>query len=199
MGYEDKGKQMKRAAVYIRISSNDQKTALQDDELPEYCQYRKWQIVETYTDVLTGSKDRRPALDRLMMDAHRRKFDVVLIWKFDRFARNTRFLLEAVETFLALGIDFVSFTENLDTTTPMGKAVVTILGALGELERSNIRERVIAGQRAAKRRGVRFGRPTREIDRIAVEKLRATGKSWREVAAQLNVAKNTLIRHCASV
>lgn len=190
---------MKRVGIYIRISTNDQKTALQNDELPEYCKYRKWQIVETYTDTVTGSKDRRPNLDRLMADAHRRKFDVVLIWKFDRFARNTRFLLEAVETFLALGIDFVSFTENLDTSTPMGKTVVTILGALAELERSNIRERVIAGQRAAKRRGVKFGRPMAEIDRAAVNKLRAEGQSWRAIAAQLDVAKNTLIRHCASV
>ena len=190
---------MKRVAIYVRISTADQNSALQKDELPEYCQFRKWQIVETYSDVMTGSKDRRPALDRLMADAKRGKFDAVVVWRFDRFARNTRFLLEALELFNSLGIDFVSLRESVDTSTPTGKMVFTVLGAVAELERSTIRERVISGQKAAMRRGVKFGRPSREVDPVEVAKLRAEGKSWRSIAAVVGVAKDTLIRRYARV
>lgn len=171
---------------------------MQKDELPEYCQFRKWQIVETYSDVMTGSKDRRPALDRLMADAKRGKFDVVAVWRFDRFARNTRFLLEALELFNSLGIDFVSLKESIDTSTATGKMVFTVLGAVAELERSNIRERVIAGQKAAKRRGVRFGRPKCQVNRAEVDKLRAEGRSWRSISAVVGVSKDTLVRRFAS-
>ena len=189
---------MKRVGIYCRVSTGDQSVDLQRTELLEYAQFRKWDIAGVYEDVISGSKDRRPNLDRLMADAKRGKFDAVAVWKFDRFARSTRFLLEALEVFNSLGIDFVSLRESVDTSTPTGKMVFTILGAVAELERSNIRERVIAGQRAAKRRGVKFGRPTREVDPIEVAKLRAEGKSWRAIATQLDIAKNTLIRHCAS-
>ena len=146
-----------RAAIYIRISTGDQNPDLQRNELPEYCERRGWTVLETYEDRLSGGKDRRPSLDRLMEDARRRRFDVVACWRFDRFARSTSHLLRALEEFHSLGIDFVSVTEAIDTSTPAGKMVFTVLGAVAELERSIIRERVIAGQRAAKRRGVRFG------------------------------------------
>jgi DNA invertase Pin-like site-specific DNA recombinase len=148
-----------RAAVYIRISTGDQNPDLQRQELPEYCERRGWRLVETYEDQMSGGKDRRPSLDRLMVDARRRKFDVVAVWRFDRFARSTSHLLRALEEFQSLGVDFVSVREAIDTSTPAGKMVFTVLGAVAELERSIIRERVIAGQRAAKRRGIRFGRP----------------------------------------
>jgi DNA invertase Pin-like site-specific DNA recombinase len=148
-----------KAAVYIRISTGDQKPDLQRNELPEYCQRRGWTVVETYEDHISGGKDRRPNLDRLMTDARRGKFDVVAVWRFDRFARSTNHLLRALEEFQSLRIDFVSLTEAIDTSTPAGKMVFTILGAVAELERTIIRERVVAGQRAARRRGVRFGRP----------------------------------------
>src|ERR1019366_519304 len=158
-----------------------------------HAQYRE--IAETYADKMSGAKDRRPALDRLMADAKRGKFDVVAVWRFDRFARSTSHLLRALEEFAALGIDFVSLKETIDTSTPTGKMVFTVLAAVAELERCTIRERVIAGQKAAKRRGVRFGRPTVEVDTNAVGQLRKQGLSWRDVAEQLRVPKDTAKRH----
>lgn len=184
----------KRVGVYIRISTAEQNTALQKDELPEYCQFRKWEIVETYCDVMTGAKDKRPALDRLIADAKRGKFDVVVVWRFDRFARSTRHLLEALELFQQLGIDFVSLQESVDTSTPTGKAMFTIIAAISELERATIRERVIAGQKAAKRRGVRFGRPQVRVDIHEANALRKEGRSWREIALALGISEDTLLR-----
>jgi len=188
----------KRAAVYIRISTGDQNPDLQKHELPEYCERRGWQVAVNYTDTLTGSKDTRPGLDRLMADARRRKFDVVVVWRFDRLARSTSHLLRALEEFSALGIDFVSVTEAIDTSTPAGKMVFTVIAAVAELERSIIRERVIAGQRAAKRRGVRFGRPVVAVDAASVRNLRERGLSWRAIAAETGLAKDTLRRSLAA-
>jgi DNA invertase Pin-like site-specific DNA recombinase len=184
----------KRAAIYTRISTGEQNADLQTRELPEFCERRGWHLEATYSDVMTGAKDKRPALDRLMADARRGKFDVVAVWRFDRFARSTSHLLRALEEFAALGIDFVSVTEAIDTSTPAGKMVFTVLGAVAELERSIIRERVIAGQRAAKMRGVKFGRPTVAVDAAQVIRLRADGLSWRAIAAQTGVPKDTLRR-----
>src|ERR1700692_1649647 len=186
----------KRVALYVRVSTGEQNADMQVNELGEYAQFRKWQTVETYSDKMTGAKDKRPALDRLMADAKRGKFDVVAVWRFDRFARSTSHLLRALEEFAALGIDFVSLRESIDTSTPTGKMIFTILASVAELERSTIRERVIAGQRAARRRGVRFGRPTVEVDTDHVLKLRKGGLSWRDIAEETGVPKDTLIRHC---
>ncbi len=185
---------MKRAAVYIRISTGDQNPDLQKHELPEYIGRRGWHVAEVYEDRITGSKDNRTGLDRLMADARRRKFDVVVVWKFDRFARSTSHLLRALEEFSALGIDFVSVTEAIDTSTPAGKMVFTVLGAVAELERSIIRERVIAGQRAAKRRGVKFGRPVVAVDAAQVSRMRNDGLSWRAIAVETGIPKDTLRR-----
>lgn len=185
---------MKRAAVYVRISTAEQNPDLQNHELPEYCARRGWQVADTYDDRISGGKDRRSGLDRLMADAKRRKFDVVVVWKFDRFARSTSHLLRALEEFSALGIDFVSVTEAIDTSTPAGKMVFTVLGAVAELEKSIIRERVIAGQKAAKRRGVKFGRPVVAVDAAHVVKLRKDGLSWRAIAAETGLTKDTLRR-----
>ena len=182
------------AAVYIRISTGDQNPDLQRQELPEYCERRGWQLVGTYEDHMSGGKDRRPSLDRLMADARRRKFDVVVVWRFDRFARSTSHLLRALEEFHSLRIDFVSVTEAIDTSTPAGKMVFNVLGAVAELERSIIRERVVAGQKAAKRRGVRFGRPSVPVPLAQVEKLRRGGLSWRAIQAETGIAKDTLRR-----
>ena len=189
----------KRCALYIRISTGDQNTDLQQNELREYAEFRKWEIVEIYSDTMSGAKDKRPALDRLMADARRGKFDVVVVWRFDRFARSTSHLLRALEEFQSLGIDFVSLKEAIDTSSATGKMIFTVLAAVAELERSTIRERVIAGQKAAKRRGVRFGRPTVDVDTGHVLKLRKDGLSWRAVAQATGVPKDTLIRHCAEV
>ncbi len=186
----------KRVAMYVRVSTGDQNADLQKNELTEYCQWRKMEIVETYSDVMSGAKDKRPALDRLMADARRGKFDVVTVWRFDRFARSTSHLLRALEEFQALAVDFVSLREAIDTSTATGKMVFTILASVAELERSTIRERVVAGQKAAKRRGVRFGRPTVEVDTDRALKLRKQGLSWRDISAEVGVPKDTLIRHC---
>lgn len=189
----------KRVGLYVRVSTGEQNADLQMNELTEYAAFRKWDAVETYADKMSGAKDRRPALDRLMADAKRGKFDAVAVWRFDRFARSTSHLLRALEEFAALGIDFVSLKESIDTSTPMGKMVFTVLAAVAELERSTIRERVLAGQRAARRRGVRFGRPCVEVDTARVLKLRREGLSWRDVSAEIGVPKDTLIRHCEGV
>ena len=133
-----------------------------------------------------------------MADAHRRRFDVVIVWKFDRFARSVSHLLRALETFNALGIAFVSLSESLDTSTPAGKMVFTVLGAVAELERSLIAERVKAGLRNAKAKGKRLGRPRVTVDSRRVASLRAAGRSWRDVARELGVSERS-IRRTASV
>ena len=144
-----------RSAIYARVSTtnNGQDPTMQTHELREYIERRGWQLAGDYVDWMTGTKDRWPELDKLMADAHKRKFDVVAVWKFDRFARSVSHLLRALETFKALGIDFVSYSEQMDTSTPAGKMCFTVLGAVAELERSLIAERVRAafgthGQRA---------------------------------------------------
>ena len=185
----------KRVALYFRISTGDQTSDLQKDELTEYCERRGWEIVGPYRDVMSGAKDKRPNLDKLMADARRRRFDAVCVWKFDRFARSTSHLLKALEEFSGLGIDFISLTEAVDTSTPVGKMVFTILGSVAELERSVIRERVISGQKAARRRGVKFGRKPVAVDTDAVGKLRSKGLSWRAISVQLEIPKDTVKRH----
>jgi DNA invertase Pin-like site-specific DNA recombinase len=153
-----------RVGIYARVSTPDgkgQSPEMQLRELREHCERRGWQMVGEYVDRMTGSKDSRPELNRLMADAHKRRFDVVIVWKFDRFARSVSHLLRALETFKALGIEFVSFSEQLDTSTPAGKLVFTVLGAVAELERSLIVERVRAGMRNARAKGKRIGRPPR--------------------------------------
>jgi DNA invertase Pin-like site-specific DNA recombinase len=145
-----------RAAFYGRVSTTNHKqdVGLQARELRQFAEARGWQIFGEYLDEgISGSKDSRPELNRLMNDAHKRRFDVVCVWRFDRFARSVSHLLRALETFRALGIDFVSFSEQMDTSTPAGKMVFTVLGAVAELERSLIIERVRAGMRNAKAKG----------------------------------------------
>jgi DNA invertase Pin-like site-specific DNA recombinase len=164
-------------------------------ELREYCQRRGWSVAGEYVDVgISGTKEKRPELDRLLAEAHRRRFDAIVVWKFDRFARSVSHLLRALETFQALGIEFVSLSEQLDTSTPTGKMVFTVLGAVAELERSLIVERVKAGLRNARAKGKRLGRPRSIVDAAAVARLRAQGTPWREIAAKLKVGVGTLYR-----
>ncbi|HEV2495068.1 MAG TPA: recombinase family protein [Terriglobia bacterium] len=148
-----------KAAIYARVSTsnNGQDPGMQVAELEEYCQRRGWKIAGCYVDNgVSGSKESRPELDKMMADAHRRRFDAVAVWKFDRFARSVSHLLRALETFKALGIDFVSLSEQVDTSTPTGKTAFTVLGAVAELERCLICERVRAGIRNAKAKGRRL-------------------------------------------
>jgi DNA invertase Pin-like site-specific DNA recombinase len=164
-------------------------------ELREYCRRRNWQSDQKYVDVgISGAKERRPELHQLLAEAHRRKFDAVVVWRFDRFAGSVSHLLRALETFRALGIEFVSLSEQVDTTTPTGKMVFTVLGAVAELERSLIAERVKAGMRNAKAKGVQIGRPKAPVNRARVLTLRAKGVSWREICEELSLSKGTAQR-----
>jgi DNA invertase Pin-like site-specific DNA recombinase len=168
---------------------------MQTRELEEYCQRRGWEVGGCYVDTgISGSKESRPELDRLMADAHRRRFDAVAVWKFDRFARSVSHLLRALETFKALGIDFVSFSEQLDTSTPTGKMVFTVLGAVAELERSLIGERVRAGIRNAKAKGKRLGRPRIAVDAPRIATLRSQGRSWSVICQETGIGKGTAQR-----
>lgn len=186
-----------RTALYARISTlnNGQSPEMQLRELREYCERRGWQIAGEYVDTgISGAKDRRPELDRLMADAHKRRFDVVAVWKFDRFARSVSHLLRALDTFRALGVEFVSLSESLDTATPAGRMVFTVLGAVAELERSLIAERVRAGLRNARAKGKRLGRPRVAVNPERIGELRARGRSWREIVSQTGISKGTAQR-----
>jgi DNA invertase Pin-like site-specific DNA recombinase len=165
-----------RAALYARVSTMNQGQSpeMQVQEVRQWCARRGWEIAAEYVDVgISGAKEGRPALDKLMADAHRRRFDAVVVWKFDRFARSVAHLLRALENFNALGIAFVSLSESIDTSTPAGKMVFTVLASVAELERSLIGERVRAGLRNARAKGVRLGRaPLRTFTQAEVRLLR---------------------------
>jgi DNA invertase Pin-like site-specific DNA recombinase len=186
-----------RVAVYARVSTigNGQSPEMQLRELREFCDRRAWSITAEYVDAgISGSKEKRPELDRLMADAHRRRFDGVIVWKFDRFARSVSHLLRALETFNALGIAFVSLSESLDTSTPAGRMVFTVLGAVAELERSLIAERVRAGLRNARAKGKRLGRPRCIVDVARIAQLRSQGRSWRKIARIMECSGRTCRR-----
>ena len=186
-----------RVAIYARVSTanNGQDPTMQTRELREYAERRGWTVAGEYVDVgISGSKEKRAELDRLMADAHRRRFDCVVVWKFDRFARSVSHLLRALENFRALGIEFVSFSEQMDTSTPAGKMVFTVLGAVAELERSLIVERVKAGLRNARAKGKRLGRPKRVVDARRIAALRAQGAGWKRIAAEMGIGVGTLYR-----
>lgn len=182
-------------ALYARVSTtNGQDPEMQLREIREYCQRRGWTVSAEYVDAgVSGAKERRPELDRLLADAHRRHFDSVVVWRFDRFARSVSHLLRALETFRSLGIEFVSLSEQVDTSTPAGKLVFTVLGAVAELERSLITERVRAGLRNARAKGKRLGRPRSGVARAEIIRLRAQGASWRAIGAALGVSAATAL------
>jgi DNA invertase Pin-like site-specific DNA recombinase len=186
-----------RVAVYARVSTanSGQDPTMQTRELKAYVERRGWQLAGEYVDVgISGTKEKRPELDRLMADAHRRRFDCVVVWRFDRFARSVSHLLRALETFKAQGIEFVSYSEQMDTSTPAGKMVFTVLGAVAELERSLIVERVKAGLRNAKAKGRTLGRPRKFTDARKVVLLRAQGLGWRTIARRMGLSARTVRR-----
>ncbi len=151
-----------RVAIYARVSTFDQSTETQLLDLRRYATDRGWRIYQEYCDNgVSGTKGSRPALDQLMDEAKKRRFDAVLVWRFDRFARFTKHLILALEEFRNLGIDFLSYQENIDTSSPLGAAIFTIIGAVAQLERDIIVERVRAGLRRARNNGKRLGRPER--------------------------------------
>jgi DNA invertase Pin-like site-specific DNA recombinase len=186
-----------RVAIYARVSTanHGQDVDMQTRELRQFADARGWRVADAYIDAgVSGTKDSRPELNRLMADAHKRRFDVVCVWRFDRFARSVSHLLRALETFKALGIAFVSFSEQMDTCTPAGKMVFTVLASVAELERSLIVERVRAGLRNARAKGKRLGRPRTVVDASRIAVLRASGASWRAIAPQVGCSARTARR-----
>jgi len=156
--------QQPRAAIYARVSTanNCQDPTLQTRELREYCGRRGWSIAGEYVDIgISGSKEKRPELDRLFVDARRRRFDKILVWKLDRFGRSLRHLVNSLAELESMGVDFVSLCDNLDLSTPSGRLMFQIIGAMAEFERALIQERVRAGMRNARAKGKRVGRPPR--------------------------------------
>jgi len=184
------------AAAYARVSTvgHGQDPTMQTRELTEYCQRRGWTVFDTYVDNgVSGKKDTRPQLNRLMADAHARRFDVVVCWRFDRFSRSVSHLCRALETFDSLGIQFVSMIEQVDTTTSVGKFVFHLLAAVAESERQTISERVRAGLlHAVKVKHKKLGRPRKPVDVARINSLRASGHSWRTIANMLGLSVGTV-------
>jgi DNA invertase Pin-like site-specific DNA recombinase len=190
-----------RSAVYARVStSKGQDVRMQLRELRQFTQARGWQIVGEYIDKgISGAKDRRPELNRLMADAKRRRFDAVIVYRYDRFARSLRQLVNGLEEFRSLGIEFVSLHEGVDTSTPNGRLVFGIFASIAEFERELIRQRVKSGLAAAKARGVRLGRPrTLHATPSDVRSLRLSGCSFRETARQLGISLRSAQRLAVS-
>src|SRR5687768_10898017 len=181
-----------RAAVYARVSTVDQEPENQLQEIRRYVQARGWTAVEYVDRGVSGAKDRRPALDELITDARRRRFDVLVCWGLDRLGRNLKHLITLLDELQALGVAFVSLAEGIDATTPAGKLQMHILGAIAEFERERIRERVLAGLQRARAQGRKLGRPKRQLP---VERLqRVAGLSVEVAAARLGVSPSTVHR-----
>ncbi len=178
---------MKTAALYARVSTLDQNCDLQLDDLRRYASQRFARYYEYVDEGVSGTQRRRPKLDALMQAAHQRKFDVVVVWKFDRFARSVKHLVDSLEEFSALGIDFISYTEGIDTTTPTGQLLFHMVGAVAQFERDLIVERVRAGMAHARAMGKRIGRPRAQVDVEQAVRLRGQGISLREIGRALGV------------
>ncbi len=185
-----------KVALYARVSTEGQDPEVQLAALRAHAAQRGWQVVEEFVDRgVSGTTERRPALDRLMKAAWAGHFQVVLVWRFDRFARSVKHLVAALETFRSLQVGFVSLQEQLDTSTPIGQAMFTIIGAMAQLERDIIRERVKAGLERAKARGIRLGRPRVPVAADELVTLRAQGLSFGEMARRLRCSRSTVRRY----
>jgi DNA invertase Pin-like site-specific DNA recombinase len=200
---------VKRAAIYVRVSTAaktrtgpdaayEQNPDVQEVPLSQLAEQRGWTVSRVYSDRMSGANESRPGLDALMRDARRGAFDVVLVWRFDRFARSVEQLVSALAEFRGLRIDFVSHQESLDTSTAMGKAMFTIIAAMAELERNVIKERVRAGLEYARTHGTKsgkaIGRPRLVFDREEVRRLRGEGLSIEKIARQMDLSVGTVVR-----
>src|SRR6266478_163652 len=182
-----------RIGIYARVSTKDQSCELQVRDLRTYCTARGFDLVREYVDVgQSGAKDSRPELNKLMDDARKRQFDAIVVWRFDRFARSTKHLLSALEEFRSLGIQFISYQENIDTSSALGQALFTIVSAVAQLERDLIRERVSAGIRNARANGKKLGRPKTTVDGDRILELKAQGHSLRKIASELKIGYGTV-------
>ena len=191
---------LKRVGIYARVSTkNSQDPETQLLALREYAKARELEVFAEYVDVgISGGKDSRPALNRLMDDAKRRRFDAVLVARFDRFARSTRHLVLALEEFNALGVDFISLSESVDTSTPLGKMVYVVIAAVAELERSLIRERGVMGLQRAVAQGKQLGRPKVQASEEQLLQLSEQGLSSRQIAKELSLSSSTVLRRLAA-
>jgi DNA invertase Pin-like site-specific DNA recombinase len=183
-----------RVALYARVSTlNGQHPEMQLAELREYASRRGWEIAGEYLDEgVSGSKESRPELNRLMGDSHRRQFDIVLAWKIDRFGRSLKHLVNALADLDAYGVAFASLKDNLDLSTPSGRLMFQIIGAMAEFERALIQERVKAGLHNARRNGKRLGRPPRVVDLDGIARMKAEGHSLRSIAEKVGVGYGTI-------
>lgn len=183
-----------KTAIYARVSTTDKNQDLDTQLIPlqDYCKNRGWEVYKIYTDEMSGSKESRPMLNQLLKDAHKKQFDVVVVFRFDRFSRSTKQLIDSLETFNSLGIDFVSYQESIDTTTPAGKAMFTMISAFSEFERNIIRERIKAGLEKAKAKGKRLGRPRLDIDIKRLKELRSKGLTIRAMEKETGIPKSTI-------
>jgi DNA invertase Pin-like site-specific DNA recombinase len=183
-----------KVVLYARVSDprdGRQHPEIQLSDLRQYAAQRTWTVVQEYMDRISGAKDSRPALNQLMADAKRGRFELVMVWKLDRLGRSLRHLVNTLAEFKALDISLVSLRESLDLTTPMGKAMFGMIGVMAEFERELIRERVSAGMRNAQSRGVQVGRPRLAVD-DRINELRASGLSYRRIASELGVSLPTV-------
>jgi DNA invertase Pin-like site-specific DNA recombinase len=189
-----------RAVTYTRVSTIDQTVQNQVFDLRALAQQRGLEIVKEYSDHgISGARARRPGLDQLMTDARRGRFDVLLVWSSDRLARSTRHFLSVLDELSHVNVEFVSFRENIDTGGPLGRAVIIIVSAIAELEKSLITERVKAGLRRAKLEGRHIGRPPVQVDRAAIMHDRAQGQSLRQIAKAQRISRATVCRVLAEV
>ena len=185
----------KKVAIYVRVSTKDQSVGMQLNDLERYSKERGLNIFKVYEDNgVSGTKETRPALGQLMDDARKRKFNDVLVWRFDRFARSTKHLVNALYEFRNLGIDFISYQENIDTSSPLGEAIFTIISAMSKLERDIIAERVKGGLRKARANGKRLGRPESEVDTDKIVEYKKQGKSIREIAKEMGIHRSKVER-----
>lgn len=185
---------MKRAALYARVSTGEQDEGMQVREMTEGAERRGWEITIFPEPGVSGSKEKRPVLDRMMAEVRRGKFDAVMVYKFDRFARSLRHLILALDEFNALGVEFVSMRDQVDTATPAGRLMFQIIGAFAEFEREVIRERVKSGIAHVRANGRGWGRPRVGFDITQVSERRARGESWATIAAAVGVSKDTCRR-----
>jgi len=185
---------LKRIAIYARVSTDRQSTESQLNALREYAGKRAWAISKEYIDEgYTGSNTKRPAFNAMMADARKRKFDVLLVYKLDRLSRSLKDLITTLDDLKSMGIDFISYDNGLDTTTPTGRLIFNVVGAVAEFEKDIIRERVRAGLENAKRKGKRLGRPPVSSHLVdEAKKLRSEGMSFRQIGKQLGIPESTV-------
>ena len=185
---------MKRAALHMRVSTVDQHPETQVHDIRQLAAQRGFEIVQEYTDKISGTKAKRPGLDQMLSDARRGRFDVVVVWACDRLARSVRHFLDVLDELNHLNIEFVSFRENLDTAGPLGRAVVVIISVVAELERNLIVERVRAGIRRARIEGRRIGRAPLQVDRVALIRDRERGMSLTTLAKTYRISRSSVCR-----